>query len=195
MIHSKTSLRVALLVSGALVGAAITVTPAVAQSDPNVCDGVIDGPVNLTMTIHSGTNPGPEPETVDAFNNGPGAELGVTITMNELGEGAYETSLKSAAAAGEMPDIVDMDGPFLYEFAWAGLLRDIKSCFTEDELAAFLPSIIQQGTYQDTLYSLGTFDSGLGLWAHKSMLDAVGARIPTGPDDAWTVEEFDADPA
>ena len=191
MTHSRTMRRVALLATTALVGSAFAAAPAAAQGDPNVCDGVIDGPVNLSMTIHSGTNPGPEPETVDAFNNGPGAELGVTITMNELGEGAYETSLKSAAAAGEMPDIVDMDGPFLYEFAWAGLVRPIESCFTEEELAAFLPSIIQQGTYLDALYSLGTFDSGLGLWAHRSMLEDVGARIPEGPADAWTVEEFD----
>jgi len=191
MTHSKTTRRVALLATAALVGTAFAAAPVAAQGDPNVCDGVIDGPVDLTMTIHSGTNPGPETETVDAFNEGVGAELGVTVTMNALGEGAYETSLKSAAAAGEMPDIVDMDGPFLYEFVWAGLVRSIDSCLTDEEKAAFLPSIIQQGTYDGQLYSLGTFDSGLGLWGYRSMLEDVGARIPEGPDDAWTVEEFD----
>jgi multiple sugar transport system substrate-binding protein len=190
MTHSSTSRRVALLATGALVGAAFTVTPVVAQGDPNVCDGVIEGPVELSMTIHSGTNPGPEQETVDAFNEGVGADLGVKVTMNALGEGAYETSLKSAAAAGEMPDIVDMDGPFLYEFVWADLLRSIDSCMTAEEKDAFLGSIIAQGTYNDQLYSLGTFDSGLGLWGHKSMLEEVGARIPAGIDDAWTAEEF-----
>jgi multiple sugar transport system substrate-binding protein len=191
MTHSTTSRKVALLASAALVGTAFAAAPVAAQGDPNVCDGVIDGPIELSMTIHSGTNPGPEPETVEAFNNGPGAELGITVIMNALGEGAYETSLKSAAAAGEMPDIVDMDGPFLYEFAWAGLLRPIESCMTEEEKEAFLGSIIQQGTYEGELYSLGTFDSGLGLWGHRSMLEDVGARIPEGPADAWTVEEFD----
>lgn len=191
MIHSRTSRRVAILATGALVGGALTAAPVAAQGDPNVCDGVIDGPVELSMTIHTGTNPGPEPETVEAFNSGPGAELGVTVNMNALGEGAYETSLKSAAAAGEMPDIVDMDGPFLYEFVWADLLRSIDSCLTDEEKAAFLPSIIEQGTYEGELYSLGTFDSGLGLWASRSALEEVGARIPTGPEDAWTAEEFD----
>jgi multiple sugar transport system substrate-binding protein len=70
-------------------------------------------------------------------------------------------------------------------------VRSIDSCLTDEEKAAFLPSIIQQGTYNDQLYSLGTFDSGLGLWGYRSMLEDVGARIPEGPDDAWTVEEFD----
>ena len=191
MTHSKTTRRVALLATTALVGTAFAAAPAAAQGDPNVCDGVIEGPVELQMTIHSGTNPGPEAETVEAFNSGVGAELGVTVVMNALGEGAYETSLKSAAAAGEMPDIVDMDGPFLYEFVWADLLRSIDSCLTDEEKDAFLPSIIQQGTYDGQLYSLGTFDSGLGLWGYRSMLEDVGARIPEGPDDAWTVEEFD----
>ena len=191
MTHSKTTRRVALLATTALVGTAFAAAPVAAQGDPNVCDGVIEGPVELQMTIHSGTNPGPELETVEAFNTGVGAELGVTVVMNALGEGAYETSLKSAAAAGEMPDIVDMDGPFLYEFVWADLLRSIDSCLTDEEKDAFLPSIIEQGTYEGQLYSLGTFDSGLGLWGYRSMLEDVGARIPAGPDDAWTVEEFD----
>jgi multiple sugar transport system substrate-binding protein len=31
----------------------------------------------------------------------------------------------------------------------------------------------------------------MGIWAHKSMLEDIGARIPTGIDDAWTAEEFD----
>jgi len=31
----------------------------------------------------------------------------------------------------------------------------------------------------------------MGIWAHKSMLEDVGARIPTGIDDPWTLEEFD----
>ena len=54
MTHSRTSRRVALLATGALVGAAFTVTPVVAQGDPNVCDGVIDGaPLTLDMTMHT----------------------------------------------------------------------------------------------------------------------------------------------
>jgi multiple sugar transport system substrate-binding protein len=193
MIDQRTRRRVAPIGAIALVGAALAASPVSvgAQGDPNVCDGVIEGPVTLSMTIHSGTNPGPEPETVAAFNEGPGAEAGVTVEMNELGEGAYETQLKALAASGTMPDIVDMDGPFLYEFVWADLLRSIDSCLTPEEREAFLPSIIQQGTFGDQLYSLGTFDSGLGLWAHRSMLEEVGARIPTGIDDAWTADEFD----
>ena len=53
-----------------------------------------------------------------------------------------------------------------------------------------MPSIRQQGTYAGRLWGLGTFDSGLGLFVRRSILRKVGARIPTGPDDAWTAAEF-----
>ncbi len=166
-----------------------------AQGDPNVCDGVIEGPLTLDMTMHTGSNPGAEMATVEAFNAGPGAELGVTVNVIPIGETAYETAITSAAAAGEMPALVDMDGPTLYPFAFNGLLRPITSCASEEKLGYFLNSIIQQGTYNGELYSLGSFESGMGIWAHKSMLEDIGARIPTGIDDAWTAEEFDQDPA
>jgi multiple sugar transport system substrate-binding protein len=37
---------------------------------------------------------------------------------------------------------------------------------------------------------VGTFDSGLGLYASRRQLQAVGIRIPKGNRDAWTVAEF-----
>lgn len=191
MTHSKISRRVAVLATGALVGAAFTVTPVVAQDDLNVCDGEFETPVTLTMSVHTGTNPGPWFDSVEEFNAGLGQELGITIDLIPIGETAYETAIVSMAASRELPDIISMDGPFLYNFAWNGFLRPIDSCISEERKGEFLPSIIEQGTYEGELYSLGSFDSGLGMWAHRSMLEDVGARIPESPDDAWTAEEFD----
>ncbi len=39
---------------------------------------------------------------------------------------------------------------------------------------------------------MGQFDSGLGLYASRSALEAAGVRVPKGTDDAWTADEFDA---
>jgi len=54
-----------------------------------------------------------------------------------------------------------------------------------------LPSLIRQGTYQGHLYGVGTFDSGLALYARRSMLQKVNARIPGHPKQAWSVQEFE----
>ena len=190
MTHSRTSRRLALLATAALVGTAFAAAPVAAQGDLNVCDGEFEGPVTLTLSVHSGTNPGVYPDSVEAFNAGPGAEKGITVELLPIPETGYETAINAMAASADLPDAMYMDGPFLVGFAWNGILRAFDSCISEDTKAGFLPSIIEQGTYDGQLYSLGSFDSGLGLWAHKSMLDEVGARIPAGPDDAWTVEEF-----
>lgn len=54
-----------------------------------------------------------------------------------------------------------------------------------------LPSIIDQGTHGEHLYSVGVFDSGLGLYGRKDLLDKAGVRIPRSFLDAWSVDEFE----
>ena len=159
------------------------------ESAAGSCDGEIDGPVTLTLTSHSS---GPAySDSVAAFNAGPGAELGVTVELVDLGEAAYEDFIVAAAASNDLPDSIDMDGPFLYNFAWNGFVQPLGNCVPDDKLEDFLPSIIEQGTYNDELYSLGSFDSGMGIWAKRPALESVGARIPETSEDAWTVDEFD----
>ncbi|MCY4162639.1 MAG: extracellular solute-binding protein [bacterium] len=153
------------------------------------CDGEIDGPVTLTLTSHSSNEA--YTGAVDSFNAGPGAELGVTVELVDLGEASYEAYITSAAASNDLPDIIDMDGPFLYNFAWNGFVQPLGNCVPDGALDDFLPSIITQGTYNGELYSLGSFDSGMGIWAKRSVLESVNARIPETSADAWTVEEFD----
>ena len=50
-----------------------------------------------------------------------------------------------------------------------------------------------QNTYigDDQLYTLSMFDSGLGFYGNRRLLEEAGVRIPTGLDDAWSAEEFE----
>ncbi len=153
------------------------------------CDGEIDGPVTLTLTSHSSGDA--YTGAVESFNAGPGADLGVTVELVNLGEQNYEDFITAAAASNDLPDIIDMDGPFLYNFAWNGFVQPLGNCVPDGALDDFLPSIIEQGTYNGELYSLGSFDSGMGIWAKRSVLESVGARIPETSQDAWTAQEFD----
>jgi len=146
-------------------------------------------PVTIDVWFHSGK--GEEREVLDAqvttFN-----EMQDKIFVNAilLPEGSYNDQVNAGALAGDLPCLLDFDGPFLYNYAWAGYLRSLDDLVPQEVKDDFLPSIIAQGTYGDKLYSLGTFDSGLSIWANKAYLDAAGVRIPTGIDDAWTMEEF-----
>ncbi|MBS3784678.1 MAG: sugar ABC transporter substrate-binding protein [Anaerolineae bacterium] len=145
--------------------------------------------VTIDVWFHSGK--GEERDALDAqvedFN---AMQDEVQINAIQLPEGSYNDQVNSAALAGDLPCLLDFDGPNLYNYAWAGYLRPIDEYVSDELRNDFLPSIIDQGTYAGNLYSLGTFDSGLGIWANKAYLEAAGVRIPEGLDDAWTFEEF-----
>lgn len=145
--------------------------------------------VTIDVWFHSGK--GEERDVLDAqvadFN---GMDTGVQINAVQLPEGSYNDQVNAAALADDLPCLLDFDGPFLYNYAWSGYLIPIDNYVSGDVEADFLPSIIDQGTYGGHLYSLGTFDSGLSIWANKAYLEAAGVRMPTSVEDAWDYDEF-----
>jgi multiple sugar transport system substrate-binding protein len=102
----------------------------------------------------------------------------------------YDERVQSAAATGTLPCVLDIDGPYVPVFAWRGYLQSIDKFVSKALLDDLLPTIVVQGTYNGRLYTLGQFESGLGLWANKRHLDRVGARIPT-IHAPWTLSEFE----
>ncbi len=107
-----------------------------------------------------------------------------------LPEDTYDAQVQASAVAGRMPDLLELDGPFVATYAWQGRLRPLSALLPDTVLRGLLPSVLEQGTWRDTLWAVGTFDSGLGLYARRSALARAGARIPVGPGEAWTAEEF-----
>ena len=102
----------------------------------------------------------------------------------------YATWVHREAANGSLPCLLDFDGPFLSEFAWPQYFQPIDRFVPQAMLADFLPSIVAQGTYQNRLYSLGQFESGVVLWGNRRFLRAAGVRIPT-LKAPWKVDEFE----
>jgi multiple sugar transport system substrate-binding protein len=147
------------------------------------------GPVTIDVWFHSGK--GEERDVLDAqvedFN---AMQDEVIVNAILLPEGSYNDQVNAAALAGDLPCLLDFDGPYLYNYAWSGYLRTLDEFVSSELRNDFLPSIINQGTYGGNLYSLGTFDSGLSIWANKEYLDEAGVRIPTGIDDPWDMDEF-----
>lgn len=115
----------------------------------------------------------------------------VHLELTFIPEGSYNGQVQAAALAGDLPDLLEFDGPYVYNYAWQGKLVPLDDLLSDSLRGEILPSILQQGTYRDRLYSLGTFDSGLGLYGRRSHLGAVGARIPTSPREAWSADELD----
>ena len=87
-------------------------------------------------------------EQVNAFN---AAEQQVQVKLITLPVGDYARQVQAAAAHGGLPDILDFDGPNLYNYAWSGKLKPIDSCVSQSLREDLLSSIIQQGTYANRL--------------------------------------------
>jgi multiple sugar transport system substrate-binding protein len=159
------------------------------------CDGKLDGPTYISAWFHVASDrndpAAAERATVEkqvaAFNR---SQRDVRVRLITLPRGEYNGEVRAAAASGHLPDVLDLDGPFLYNYAWSGKLKPLDSCVPRRLLDDLLPSIRQQGSYAGRIWGLGTFDSGLGLYVRPSILRKIGARIPTGPDDAWSAAEF-----
>ena len=113
------------------------------------------------------------------------------VELTLIPEGSYHEQVQAAALAGDLPDVLELDGPFVAAYAWQGHLRPLDTLVPDSLLAHLLPSIVSQGRWRGGLWALGAFDSGLGLLARRSELEAVGARVPRHPEEAWSVEELE----
>ncbi len=126
-------------------------------------------------------------EQVERFNqNHPDLEVRLTL----IPEGSYNAQIQAAAVAGELPDLLELDGPFLSAYAWQGNLRPLDGLLDPALVDDLLPSIVTQGSYANRLWAVGVFDSGLGLYADRSKLEQAGLRIPN-LQRPWSQEEFE----
>lgn len=161
-----------------------------AEAAQATCDGKVDsGPIK--MFAHEGSEADAYKQAIQKFNDTRGKEIEVTVELTMIPEGQYTDQVNAAAASGDLPAVLDLDGPNMANLAWSGHLVALDKCVPESLRGNLLPSIVQQGTYADRLWALGSFDSGLGLYAWRSALESAGARIPTSAADAWTAEEFE----
>jgi multiple sugar transport system substrate-binding protein len=99
---------------------------------------------------------------------------------------AYNDAIVAAATAGDLPCLIDMDGPVMPNWAWAEAIvpLDIPTSITDK----FLPSAV--GRWNGKIYSIGYWDAALSILARKSALEKSGIRIPT-MQQPWTRDEFD----
>jgi multiple sugar transport system substrate-binding protein len=115
-------------------------------------------------------------------------DLQVDLTL--IPEGSYNAQVQAAAVADALPDLLEFDGPFLYAYVWQGRLRPLDDLLPQRLIDDLLPSILEQGRYRGRLWSVGSFDSGLGLYADAARLKAAGIRIPS-LEQPWRLDEFE----
>ena len=158
--------------------------------DPNADEQASpNGPIRLQVWAHAGQQAERDvlQSQVDRFDQ---QSDGIDVQLTFIPERDYNAQVQAAAIAGDLPDVLEFDGPYLYNYIWQGHLLPLENLLPSTLVRDLLPSIATQGTYHQHLYAVAVFDSGLGLYARKSALDAIGARIPSSAAEAWSIAEF-----
>lgn len=107
------------------------------------------------------------------------------VELQSFPQAAYNDSVVAGALAGNLPDILDVDGPNMPNWAWAGYMQPLV--IDESKVANFLPGT--KGIWDGKLYSIGLWDAAVALVTRQSTLDELGLRTPT-VDAPWTKDEF-----
>jgi multiple sugar transport system substrate-binding protein len=121
---------------------------------------------------------------IDDYNN---SQDKYVVEVQDFPQISYNASVVAAALAGNLPDIIDVDGPVMPNWAWAGYLSPLE--LSDGALDEFLPTTI--GMWEGEVYSVGLWEAACAFYARKSVLDQYDIRIPT-LEQPWDLEEFDA---
>lgn len=125
---------------------------------------------------------------VDSFNAAHAHER-IRVAITFFPDFQYNEKIAIAAAARDLPDALDLDGPLVARCVDAGLLSPLDSWFNAEELADFLPTILEQGTIDGRIYALGAFDSAAVLYYDRAMLAEADVQ-PPGEGETWTWDQF-----
>lgn len=102
----------------------------------------------------------------------------------------YADKVSIAALSNNLPDVLDIDGPYVGPWAAEGLLAPLDRYITPEMRADLLPSLIEQGSYDGQVYALGAFESALVVYYDCDLLKRVGIEPPRTMDNVWTWDEF-----
>ena len=131
-------------------------------------------------------------ETLDAWN---AEHPDVQVSREAIDRSSsydYENKITAATTSNSLPDILFVDGPTVSYYAANGIIVPIDGAYTEEDKEDFMPSSIQQNTYDGHMYAIGPTESSVILYYNKDHLDAAGIEYPSDTDisGAWTWSEF-----
>ena len=99
--------------------------------------------------------------------------------------------LSTSDVVGDTPEVIIIDGLQIPYYQDLGMIACLDGYVTDEMKADGLPSVWAENTYDGKIYGVAQFDSGMGMWTRKSVLEKLGVRIPTSYKEAWTVAEFE----
>ena len=83
------------------------------------------------------------------------AQSAVRADLTLIPEGSYNGQVQAAALAGGLPDVLEFDGPYLYNYAWQGRLRPLDELLApalRAKIGSFSPADGLRGFFSEVSY-------------------------------------------
>ncbi|MEU9288395.1 sugar ABC transporter substrate-binding protein [Streptomyces sp. NPDC048275] len=125
---------------------------------------------------------------VKSFNS---SQSKVKAELKLIPESDYTKTITTTDAS-QLPDVMEFDGPTMANFVYNKKLAAIDSYVSVKTLANATAASKAQGEIGGKHYGLGMFDSGLGMYGNKKLLDEAGVKYPKSLSDGWTADQFTA---
>jgi multiple sugar transport system substrate-binding protein len=183
LVFSRTTKRLAAVIL--LAAMPLTVSACAKGGSSSTTDKAGGG--TLTMWTHNAGNKGELGAITQIVTDYNASQTKYKVDIQAFPQDSYNQSVVAAAAAKKLPCILDIDGPNVPNWAWAGYLAPLEGM--DDTLSKYLPSTV--GKYNDKIYSYGYYDVALTIVTRKTILKKYGIRVPT-IDQPWTADEFNA---
>ena len=122
------------------------------------------------------------------------ANPGVHIELVPTPHDSYNEKVGAAVSAKTLPDLMQLDAPFLANYVWSGFLQPVEPLVDKSIIDDMTPSNVAQGTYpvDKKLYAVALIDSTVMLYVDRKRMESLKLRMPTSPADAWSKDEFQA---
>ncbi|WP_058118723.1 ABC transporter substrate-binding protein [Intestinimonas butyriciproducens] len=151
-------------------------------------------PTTITVWhVYGGQTDSPLNDLIDQFNQTVGKEQGINVQVTSVSNTNTIRELVLAAAnaepgASELPDLFISYPKTVMALPDNSILVDYKDYFSEEELSAFLPAFVEEGTVDDRLVMLPVAKSTEIMFINQTIFDRFSQATGVTIEDLDTWE-------
>ncbi|MEX0854014.1 MAG: extracellular solute-binding protein [Bauldia sp.] len=117
------------------------------------------------------------------------ANAGITVDPENYAWGDYWQKLATQAAGKNLPDVIQMDYRYIFEYARRGQLADLTPFVGKElDLADFDPNQLDSGKVDGKVYGVSMGANSMSWVYNKTVLDRIGGELPD--QTKWTYDDF-----
>jgi multiple sugar transport system substrate-binding protein len=176
------------VLAAAAVAATVLLATACTSGGGNSSAGSGTGTINIWAHQGQDSENAALQAAVAGFNK---SQSKITAKLRLISADTYTTTVTSTPKS-QLPDVLEMDGPTVASYVYNAKLAPLSGYVSKKTIDNATPGSVAEGTVSGKLYSLAMYDSALGLYGNKKLLDAAGVKYPTSIDSAWTPDQFAA---